>query len=409
VSDQNGASTGTNGSSWETNEDLPGNSTTWYVSWDNTNLYVGRVGGNNSEPQLIYIQADYSGASYTNTPTSYDNFTPSFSGLSGTAGINYAAYLKSDYDEYRTYSGSWSSANTGLSPQYQTVSSTANLEVTMAWNDITASNGKPDNFRVVFYQTNGNSGSIYAYGESPAGNPDGNTSTPTISNWWGGFSVTSGISPDGTSDSSLPVALTSFTASPMKGAIYLNWITESEIDNLGFLIDRSIDPLSGFTTIADYRFVPELQGQGSVSYRTKYAFIDKEVVPDTKYFYVLSDVTGNPIHGEPVTRHTDKMVNATPLWADPESGIPKDFRLLKIYPNPFNPIAKISYMLEFDSYMRMDIVDMHGNLVHTLIDEYHSAGTYEREWIPKELSAGVYFCRIVSSENQVTRKIIYLK
>ena len=410
VSDQDDASAGTNGTSWETNEDLSGNSATWYISWDNTNLYIGRVGGNNGEPQIIYVQADYSGASYTNTPTSYDNFTPSFSGLSGTAGINFAAYLKSDYDEYRTWGGSsWSGANTSLSPQYQTVSLAANLEVTIAWSKITASNGTPDNFRVVFYQTNGNSGSIFAYGESPSGNPDGSTGTPTISNWWGGYAVTSGISPDGTSDASLPVELTSFTASLLKGTVQLNWVTESEIDNLGFLLDRSLEPLSGFETIADYRFDSELQGQGSVTYRTDYSYTDREVVPGTKYYYVLSDVTGNPEHGEPVTRHTDKMVNATPLWAESETGILKDFRLLKVYPNPFNPVASISYATDVDGNVQMDIIDMNGNVVKSLIKGYHSAGSYELDWIPNELSAGVYFCQMISAEHQVTRKIIYLK
>ena len=47
-----------------------------------------------------------------------------------------------------------------------------------------------------------------------------------------------------------------------------------------------------------------------------------------------------------MTRHTDKMVNTTSLWADPETGTLKDFRLLKVYPNPFNPVASGSY--EFD-------------------------------------------------------------
>jgi len=189
----------------------------------------------------------------------------------------------------------------------------------------------------------------------------------------------------------------------------LSWITESEIDNLGFLIDRSFDPISGFETIADYRFVPELQGQGSVTYRTDYSYTDTEVVPGTKYYYVLSDVTGNPEHGEPVTRHTDKMVNATPLWADPETGILKDFRLLKVYPNPFNPVASISYASDVDGNIQMDIVGMNGNVVKSLINDYHSAGSYELDWAPDELSAGVYFCRMISEEHQVTRKFIYLK
>ena len=56
VTGQKGASNGTNGSSWEANEVLSGKSgVTWYLSWDNTNLYVGREGGNNGEPVLIYI------------------------------------------------------------------------------------------------------------------------------------------------------------------------------------------------------------------------------------------------------------------------------------------------------------------------------------------------------------------
>jgi hypothetical protein len=57
----------------------------------------------------------------------------------------------------------------------------------------------------------------------------------------------------------------------------------------------------------------------------------------------------------------------------------------------------------------MDIVDMNGNIVKSLINEYHSAGSYELNWAPDELSAGVYFCRMISEEHQVTRKFIYLK
>ena len=103
------------------------------------------------------------------------------------------------------------------------------------------------------------------------------------------------------------------------------------------------------------------------------------------------------------------MVNATPLWAEPETGILKDFRLLKVYPNPFNPVASISYATDVDGNVQMDIVDMNGNVVKSLISDNHSAGSYELDWVPNELSAGVYFCRMISAEHQVTRKIIYLK
>ena len=221
--------------------------------------------------------------------------------------------------------------------------------------------------------------------------------------------MTSGISPDGTSDASLPVELTSFTAIPLDGAIELNWVTESEIDNLGFLIDRSLEPVSGFTTIADYRFVPELQGQGSVTYRTDYSYTDREVAPGTKYYYVLSDVTGNPEHGEPVTRHTDKMVNAVPDRPYEDLAIIKGFRMFKTYPNPFNPETTLSYDLVRDGDIMLTIYDIAGRKVEELYSGSQTAGPYQLNWQPQEVPAGVYFGRLTNGDGAEIQKLILLK
>jgi len=215
----------------------------------------------------------------------------------------------------------------------------------------------------------------------------------------------------GAGDASLPVELTSFTASPLKGAVQLSWVTESEIDNLGFLVDRSLEPISGFTTIADYRFVPELQGQGSVTYRTDYSYKDTEVIPGTKYYYVLSDVTGNPEYGEPVTQHTDKMVNATPLWADLETGILKDFRLLKVYPNPFNPSTMISFDVPLDTKhaTRLRVYNIKGQLVETLVNEQMKPGTHKIKWNAVNLSSGIYFVEMRAGDKIFNQKITFIK
>jgi hypothetical protein len=212
-------------------------------------------------------------------------------------------------------------------------------------------------------------------------------------------------------DASLPVELTSFTASSLKGAVQLSWVTESEIDNLGFLVDRSLEPISGFTTIADYRFVPELQGQGSVTYRTDYSYKDTEVIPGTKYYYVLSDVTGNPEYGEPVTRHTDKMVNATPLWADLETGILKDFRLLKVYPNPFNPSTMISFDVPLDTKHAtlLRVYNIKGQLVETLVNEQMKPGTHKIKWNAVNLSSGIYFVEMRAGDKIFNQKITFIK
>ena len=226
--------------------------------------------------------------------------------------------------------------------------------------------------------------------------------------WTANVTQTWGATNDG-GDQSLPVELTLFTAISRKGSVKLSWVTESEIDNLGFLIDRSLEPNSGFTTVADYRFVPELQGQGSVTYRTDYSYTDREVVPGTKYYYVLSDVTGNPEHGEPVTRHTDKMVSATPKWQDISSALINGFKTFKAYPNPFNPKTVIAYELEDVRELSVSIVDVNGRQVTELYSGLQAPGFHEFTWQPKDISAGIYFCHLTSGGNTITRKLVLLK
>ena len=189
----------------------------------------------------------------------------------------------------------------------------------------------------------------------------------------------------------------------------MNWVTESEIDNLGFLIDRSLNPNSDFITIADYRFDSELQGQGSVTHRTDYSYTDREVAPGTKYYYVLSDVTGNPEHGEPVTRHTDKMVNAVPDRPYEDLAIIKGFRMFKTYPNPFNPETTLSYDLVRDGDITLTIYDIAGRKVEELYSGFQIAGPYEINWQPQVIPAGVYFGRLTNGDRAEIQKLILLK
>jgi len=262
--------------------------------------------------------------------------------------------------------------------------------------------------------TDSNSGSLEQTSGLSETNSTGNNSIGRIGvdeSVWQTMTISPGNANNvsGSNDQSLPVELTSFIATPQKGAIGLSWITESEIDNLGFLIDRSLEPNSGFTTIADYRFVPELRGQGSVTYRTDYSYTDREVVPGTKYYYVLSDVTGNPEHGEPVTRHTDKMVSATPKWQDISSALINGFKTFKAYPNPFNPKTVIAYELEDVRELSVSIVDVHGRQVKELYSGLQAPGFHKFTWQPKDISAGIYFCHLTSGGNTITRKLVLLK
>ena len=77
--------------------------------------------------------------------------------------------------------------------------------------------------------------------------------------------------------------LSSFTMLPTRNdAIILQWITESEINNLGFILDRRKAD-TDWTEIASYITHPGLQGQGSVTRQTIYTYKDNTVISEDIY------------------------------------------------------------------------------------------------------------------------------
>lgn len=216
-----GAAQGVNGGDWEEDEVFEGfmGIVNWYLSWDDDNLYIGKIGGNNAEPALIYIRSDYTGSEYTNTPQSYDGFTPNMANLSG---VNFVAFMKDTYDEFRTFNGgAWSGADLSLNPQFGNFGA-AHLEVAIPWNQITNGNGKPENVRVMMFQLAPdacNPGEPFVYGESPWGTGEVNdgpsigvndgtstsarqpggcgVATADITRWWGCYPAIAGVSSNG--------------------------------------------------------------------------------------------------------------------------------------------------------------------------------------------------------------------
>jgi hypothetical protein len=86
-------------------------------------------------------------------------------------------------------------------------------------------------------------------------------------------------------DSSLPVSLSSFTGSFSSGVIELRWRTESEINNLGFYVWRSL------VEDGEYQSVSALiPGHGSSPEPHEYLYRDSDIVADRTYYYKLRQV-----------------------------------------------------------------------------------------------------------------------
>ncbi len=88
---------------------------------------------------------------------------------------------------------------------------------------------------------------------------------------------------------------------------------------------------------------------------------------------------------------------------------PPAIALAQNYPNPFNPATSISFTLDQDAMVKLDIFDLRGRLLHSLVDEFKPTGTHTVEWNAGSLPSGIYFCRLQSGSRTATRKMILMK
>ncbi|MFQ6677142.1 MAG: T9SS type A sorting domain-containing protein [Fidelibacterota bacterium] len=87
------------------------------------------------------------------------------------------------------------------------------------------------------------------------------------------------------------------------------------------------------------------------------------------------------------------------------------YAILNVYPNPFNPTTTIRFNVG-DAYMlplRLDIFNITGRLVETLVSGELVAGEHEIVWNAGNLSSGVYFVQLVSGDFSQTQKVVLMK
>jgi len=94
--------------------------------------------------------------------------------------------------------------------------------------------------------------------------------------------------------------------------------------------------------------------------------------------------------------------------------IPKEFSLGQNYPNPFNPTTVIRFALPEDAWVKIEVFNILGQKITTLVDEYLTAGVKETGWDGKnsggtEVASGIYFYRIATDRFTDIKKMVLLK
>ena len=110
-----------------------------------------------------------------------------------------------------------------------------------------------------------------------------------------------------------------------------------------------------------------------------------------------------------------ETIEEEPTAVHPKQRPSQHFSLDQNYPNPFNPVTKIRFELPAASRVRLEIYDVTGRLVKTLVNKSSMpAGQYETSWNGKNnngqsVSSGIYFYKMEADRFQKVRKMVLIK
>ncbi|MFB3056892.1 MAG: T9SS type A sorting domain-containing protein, partial [Ignavibacteriaceae bacterium] len=186
----------------------------------------------------------------------------------------------------------------------------------------------------------------------------------------------------------LPVELTSFAATVDEAEVTLSWSTATETNNQGFEVQRS-------TINIEYEKIGYAAGFGTTTDPKAYTYTDTDVFAGT-YTYRLKqiDLDGSYEYSPEVS------VEVTP---------PIEYSLGQNYPNPFNPSTSIKYSIPEGGFVTLDVYNLLGEKVTSLVNGVQEAGRYEINFDASNLASGIYVYSLRSGSFNLVKKMLLMK
>ncbi len=187
--------------------------------------------------------------------------------------------------------------------------------------------------------------------------------------------------------SALPLNLLGFNGMVKNNQVVLTWSTANEINNKGFDIERSADGQNFYT-------IGFATAKGNASSITSYSFTDTKRSESSFYRLKQIDNDGNYKYSRIIQIN---FVNS-------------DAYKIAITPNPLSNSATISFTLPQPKKVSINIFDMTGRLVKTLVDAEMQAGTHQIIWDAEDekgnsVSEGVYILKFQTNNYSETKKL----
>ncbi|MDP6529742.1 MAG: FlgD immunoglobulin-like domain containing protein [Gemmatimonadota bacterium] len=159
---------------------------------------------------------------------------------------------------------------------------------------------------------------------------------------------------------------------------------------------------------------------------SEYGMIPVDIHEPGTYEIPLGPVFGNFLAFNPPWTY-DRTTSASfefDCWgiaiADNETGVVENspatraVRVFPSYPNPFNPVSNFAFEIPRADYVRVEVFDLNGRKVRTIVNEYTLPGRHEVAWDGRDeaglkVSSGVYFWRLKAGEDTRSSKMVLIK
>jgi len=235
-----------------------------------------------------------------------------------------------------------------------------------------------------------------AYFDNYQNNPKGDNTDWTMSN-------------EDTGQVTLPVILSTFTAQFLNNNAELYWVTESEVDNLGWNIYRNFSNNFNTAEKINNEFIA---GHGTTTERSHYLYSDIILEPQAGkcFWYWVTSISYSGV------MHISAPVSLTIPEVTPqhhEIEIPETFGLFQNSPNPFHPKieeTKIHFLLPSQEKVSLMIFNVKGQLVRNIYEGYLDKGNFIWDGKDKNgeiVSDGIYLLTLFhSNQSEVKRLII---
>ena len=180
-------------------------------------------------------------------------------------------------------------------------------------------------------------------------------------------------------------------------------------DSAGTQLMR-IDPNNPIDSMELTHVSPRLAGgRDTISWSFWYRAPESPGMVDTIYGVGNSVDTSYDPSGDYWSFAPDFLVHVVTPVDVQEQPLPLSHRLLQNFPNPFNPSTTISYQLEASDHVTLDVFDLVGQRVASLVDEVQAAGDHSVTWHATKNASGIYLCRLSVGKFVATKKLVLLR